>query len=81
MNIYEIVESGQVVLSADEEMGVLITWNGNSMLNLWVRDYSTGNWDNTDVRTCYDIDGSLGKALEESSEWLLEIEQGRYENH
>jgi hypothetical protein len=81
MNIYEIVESGQVVLSADEEMGVLITWNGNSMLNLWVRDYSTGNWDNTDVRTRYDIDGSLGKALEESSEWLLEMEQGRYENH
>jgi hypothetical protein len=81
MNIYEIVESGQVVLSADEEMGVLITWNGNSILNLWVGDYSMGNWHNTDVRTRYDIDGSLGKALEESSEWLLEMEQGRYENH
>jgi hypothetical protein len=42
---------------------------------------SMGHWDNTDVRTRYDIDGSLGKALDESSEWLLEMEQGRYENH
>jgi hypothetical protein len=75
MNIYEIVESGQVVVLGNEDLGILITWNGNSMLNLWVRDYSMGNWDNTDVRTRYDIDGSLGKAIDESAEWLSEIEQ------
>lgn len=74
MNIYAIIESGQVVIAGNEDLGILITWNGNSMLNLWVRDYSVGNWDNKDVRTRYDIDGNLGKALDESAEWLRDME-------
>jgi hypothetical protein len=77
MNIYEIVESGQVVVLGNEDLGILITWNGNSMLNLWVRDYSVGNWDNKDVRTRYDIDGSLGKAIDESQDWVSELEEER----
>jgi hypothetical protein len=75
MNIYEIVESGQVVVLGNEDLGILITWNGNSMLNLWVADYSMGNWDNKDVRTRYDIDGSLDKAISESQDWLTELEE------
>lgn len=74
MNIYEIIEGGQVVISGNEDLGILITWNGGSMLNLWVRDYSVGNWDNKDVRTRYDIDGNLDKALAESAEWLRDME-------
>lgn len=74
MNIYEIIEGGQVVISGNEDLGILITWNGGSMLNLWVRDYSVGNWDNKDVRTRYDIDGNLDKALAESVEWLRDME-------
>jgi hypothetical protein len=77
MNIYEIVESGQVVVLGNEDLGILITWNGNSMLNLWVADYSMGNWDNKDVRTRYDIDGSLDKAISESQEWVSDLEEER----
>lgn len=77
MNIYEIVESGQVVVLGNEDLGILITWNGNSMLNLWVGDYSVGNWDNKDVRTRYDIDGNLDKAISESQDWVSELEEER----
>lgn len=75
MNIYEIVEGGQVVVLGNEDLGILISWNGNSMLNLWVRDYSVGNWDNKDVRTRYDIEGNLDKAIAEAQEWLSDLEE------
>ena len=71
-SLYEILESGQVVILGDKNLGVLITWNGHSMLNLWQGD-SKGKWDNNDIRTCYDINGNVDKAIRECQDWIIEI--------
>ena len=77
MNIYEILESGQVVVLGNEDLGILITWNGKSMLNLWLKDYPRENWANTDVRTRHQINQCLSNAISESQKWVHRLEEER----
>lgn len=75
MNIYEIVENNGFVIYGNEELGVLITWNGSATLLWWSRDYSVGNWDNSDIRTRYDIK-TIQEAEAEAKRWFAEEVEG-----
>lgn len=62
----EILDYGYIV-AADEEVEMLVSWNGSATFNFWVGTLS--GWQNTDCRTIYDIE-TLHQAEKEAKEWL-----------
>jgi hypothetical protein len=71
MNIYEIIENYGFPMFGNEELGTLITWNGSNTFLWWNRDYSVGNWDNSDIRTNYDP-MTIEQAEAEAKRWFAE---------
>lgn len=71
MNIYEIIESYGFPMFGNEELGTLITWNGSNTFLWWNRDYSVGNWDNSDIRTNYDP-MTIQEAEAEAKRWFAQ---------
>lgn len=72
MNIYEITENLGSIVFADEELGVLIVWNGSAMLNWMNQDNAAGStFKNTDVRTDYNIK-NLSDAELKARGWFKE---------
>lgn len=67
----EVIAISGSVIFADEDLGVLITWNGSAMLNWWSSDWSGRRWENTDVRTNYNLK-TLADAEKEAAEWFAE---------
>jgi hypothetical protein len=55
----------------NEELGTLITWNGSNTFLWWNRDYSVGNWDNSDIRTNYDP-MTIQEAEAEAKRWFAQ---------
>ncbi len=71
MNIYEIIESYGFPMFGNEELGTLITWNGSNTFLWWNRDYSVGNWTNSDIRTNYDP-MTIQQAEAEAKRWFAQ---------
>jgi hypothetical protein len=71
MNIYEIIEAYGFPMFGNEELGTLITWNGSNTFLWWNRDYSVGNWDNSDIRTNYDP-MTIQEAEAEAKRWFAQ---------
>jgi hypothetical protein len=71
MNIYKIIEAYGFPMFGNEELGTLITWNGSNTFLWWNRDYSVGNWDNSDIRTNYDP-MTIQEAEAEAKRWFAQ---------
>ena len=74
-DIFQVMEYGHI-LASDEDVRLLVTWNGRATYNLWSEN-GLGNYDNVDVAT-YDptpdstpieMQDALVYASERLSEW------------
>lgn len=78
--IYEVMQYGTII-AADEDLGVIVTWNGSATLNLWA-DRGAGEWDGTDCRTIYGladdmpVKGRTPPAVRAAEEWIAELNDG-----
>lgn len=52
MDTFEVLEAGDVIVGASEELGIIVVWSGGATFNIYVPD-GTGTWSNTDVFTRY----------------------------
>jgi hypothetical protein len=65
------------ILTADDELGCAITWNGHLTFLFWI-EKQTG-WENTDVMTLSEDPIHVSRAEKIAIEWLNEIVNEDYE--
>lgn len=74
-NIFEIVSANGFVVFADEETRTLILWNGSATFTWWSAPYENFFFQNTDIKTRYDIT-DIKEAEKVAEEWFAyELEE------
>lgn len=63
----DVLEYGAIV-SANDELGALITWNGSATFNWWV-DRGQIGWANVDIKTVYEVN-TLDQAISIARHWV-----------
>jgi hypothetical protein len=64
------------VMAADEDLELLVTFNGSATFNLYAKAAGCKDdcWEAVDIRTIYHDDGAtMRQGFDEAEEWLSEI--------
>lgn len=77
VTILEIVDRLGAIVAADENLELIVAFNGSSTYNLFSKAAGCRNdcWENVDVKTVYyeNEDPTIRAAFEEGEDWLQEI--------
>lgn len=72
----EIVDRIGAIMAADEDLELLVTFNGSATFNLYAKAAGCKEdcWEAVDIRTIYHDDGAtMREGFSEAEDWLAEI--------